>query len=288
MGILKTIVYVLAALMAITFLSAIVGAFVFGMGSGISERPDSQTTPNDLNVKERITLSYDGRNETVDCQDLTVTGNSNIIIFVNDDIERITITGDWNCIAYQDTANPEIIDRGDNNLIYTVAMSGTTPKVAPTVAATPTVKVGTYENPAPLGDPFRSNTGSLRITVTEVERGNRVYAFIANENMFNSEPAPGNEYMVAKIRFEYLDGDHKFPLSGYDFKAYANDVECNTPFLIMPDRYSEMGMIDLMPGGAVEKWKVYEVPKGERVTIAYERLFVSAIYYFDAGSGNHP
>ena len=162
--------------------------------------------------------------------------------------------------------------------------AASTPKVTPA----PIVKIGTYENPAPLGESFRSKTGTLRITVTEVERGNRVYAFIANENMFNSEPAPGNEYMAAKIRFEYLDGDRKFPLSGYDFKAYANDVECNTPFLVMPDRYSEMEMIDLMPGGAVEKWKVYEVPKGEQVTIAYERLFVSAIYYFDAGSGNYP
>ena len=140
MGIIKTIVYALAALMAITFLSAIVGAFVFGMGAGISERADSQTTPNDLNVKERITLSYDGRNETVDCQDLTVTGNSNIIIFVNDDIERITITGDWNCIAYQDTANPEIIDKGNNNVLYSVPITIATPVVTATPEIDPDVK----------------------------------------------------------------------------------------------------------------------------------------------------
>ncbi len=106
--------------------------------------------------------------------------------------------------------------------------------------------------------------------------------------MFNDEPSPGNEYMVVKIKFEYLGEDRKFLLSGHDFKAYANDVECETPFLVMPDKYPEMGSIDLMPGGSVEKWNVYEVPKDEQVTIAYERLFVSAIYYFDAGSGNYP
>ena len=203
MGILKTIGYVLAALILIPIVCAVIGAFVFGMGEGVDNQAPTKSTP------------------------------------------KVTTT------------------------------------------TTPAVKIGTYENPAPLGETFLSDTGALRIPVTEVERGNQVYAYIANENMFNSEPAPGNEYMAAKIRFEYLDGDRKFPLSGYDFKAYANDVECNTPFLVMPDRYSEMGMIDLMPGGAVEKWKVYEVPKGERVTIAYERLFVSSIYYFDAGSGNY-
>jgi hypothetical protein len=285
MGIIKTIVYALAALMAITFLSAIVGAFVFGMGAGISERADSQTTPNDLNVKESITLSSNGKEKAVKCKCLTVTGIGNIILIVNDDIEKITITGNGNAIGYPDTANPEIIDEGNNNAFCTVTMPDATPSAA---TPTPTVKVGTYENPAPLGKSFLSNTGSLRITVTEVERGNRVNGIIAAENMFNSEPAPGNEYMSVKIKFEYLKGDDKFPLSGYDFKAYSNDVECKAPILIMPDRYPEIGMIDLMPGGAIEKWKVYEVPKGEQVTIAYERLFVSAIYYFDAGSGNYP
>ena len=165
--------------------------------------------------------------------------------------------------------------------------SASTSKVT-TSPPTPTVNIGTYENPAPLGEAFLSKTGTLRITLTEVERGNQVYAFIANENMFNDEPSPGNEYMVVKTKFEYLDGDRKFPLSGYDFKAYANDVECETPFLVMPDKYPEMGSIDLMPGGSVEKWNIYEVPKDEQVTIAYERLFVSAIYYFNAGSGNYP
>lgn len=274
MGILKTIVYVLAALMAITFLSAIVGAFVFGMGSGISETSDTSIPNSD----QRITLNCNGINKTIECEYLTITGNNNVIIILNDDIKKITITGNNNGIAYSSTANPIIINKGDGNLCIIVTPPDTTPSI----------KTGTYENPTPLGEAFLSDTGALRITVTEVERGNQVYAHIANENMFNSEPAPGNEYMVAKIRFEYLDGDRKFPLSGYDFKAYANDVECNTPFIIMPDRYAEMAMIDLMPGGAVEKWKVYEVPKGEQVTIAYERLFVSAIYYFDAGSGNYP
>jgi len=204
MSILKTIAYILAAIIVIPIVCAVIGAFVFGMGEGI----DNQATS---------------------------------------------------------------------------APATSTPKAT----SAPIIKIGTYENPAQLGESFLSQTGALRITVTEVERGDQVYAYIANENMFNDEPAPGNEYMVVKIKFEYLDGDRKFLLSGYDFKAYANNVECEKPFLVMPDRYPEMGSVDLMPGGSVEKWIVYEAPKDEQVTIAYERLFVSAIYYFDVGSGNY-
>ena len=42
----------------------------------------------------------------------------------------------------------------------------------------------------------------------------------------------------------------------------------------------------MMPGSATTIWLVYEVPKGEHVTIAYDRLFVEDVYYFDAGTGN--
>lgn len=162
--------------------------------------------------------------------------------------------------------------------------TNTAPKATPTTAP---IKIGTYENPVPIGESFLSDTGALQITVTKVERGNHVYDYIANENMFNDEPAPGNEYMVVKIKFEYLFGDYEFKLSGHDFYAYANNIECKTPFLVMPDRYPEMGSIGLMPGGTVEKWIVFEVPKDEQVTIAYKRLFVMVEYYFDAGSGDY-
>lgn len=158
-------------------------------------------------------------------------------------------------------------------------------KAIPTTAP---IKIGTYENPVPMGESFLSDTGALQITVTKVERGNRVYTYIANENMFNDEPAPGNEYMVVKIKFDYLFGDYEFHLFGSDFYAYANNIECETPFLVMPDRYPEMGSIGLMPGGTVEKWIVFEAPKDEQVTIAYKRLFVMVEYYFDAGSEGYP
>lgn len=233
MKILKTIGYIIAAIILIPIACVIISAFVLGIGE------ESAPTEEWVNVHPPD-------------------------------------------LAYS-TPTPELILTSDATLIPTVIA---TPKVTPA----PQPKVGTYDNPVPMGESFLSNTGALRITITEVERGYRVYEYCAFENMFNSEPAHGNEYMVTKIKFEYLFGDYSYQLSGYDFDAYSNNVECEKPYLVMPDKYPEMGSIDLMAGGVVEKWVVYEVPKGEQVTIAYDRLFalVDAIYYFDAGTGNYP
>ena len=160
------------------------------------------------------------------------------------------------------------------------------PTATPTPLATPTPdepELGSYENPVPLGEIFLSVTGALRITMLEVERGESVNNALKEANMFNDDPESGNEYMFVKIGFEYLEGDDEFHLSSIDFEAYANNVECEDPFVVMPDDRPEIQSVTLMPGGTVEKWKCFEVPSGARVTIAYNRL-LAPTYYFDVGN----
>ena len=158
---------------------------------------------------------------------------------------------------------------------------------APEPTAEPTSdqpKLGSYENPVPVGEAFLSNTGALRITMLEVERGASVNNAITEANQFNDDPDSGNEYLFVKIRFEYLEGNDEFLLSSSDFEAYANNVECEDPFvLVMPDDRPEIQSVTMMPGGTVEKWKCFEVPSGAQVAIAYNRL-LAPTYYFDVGS----
>jgi hypothetical protein len=155
---------------------------------------------------------------------------------------------------------------------------------APTPSATlDEPELGSYENPVLVGESFLSVTGALRITMLEVERGVSVNNAIKAANMFNDDPESGNEYMFVKIRFEYLKGDNEFHLLNSDFNAYANNVECEDPFVVMPDDRPEMQSVTMMQGGTVEKWKCFEVPIGAQVTIAYERLFAVPTYYFDVG-----
>lgn len=161
----------------------------------------------------------------------------------------------------------------------------------PTPAPTPTPKIGTYETPTPLGKRLTSSTGALNIGIASVNRGENVDCMIQRENTFNDRPASGNEYMLVSIivgykEMSHLDNDEKFLLSSYDFDAYANNVECDSPFLVLPEEFDTSSSTYMMPGSVSTVWKIFEVPKGERVTIAYDRTFVHDVYYFDTGTGD--
>ena len=156
---------------------------------------------------------------------------------------------------------------------------------APVTTPVPTPDVGTYLNPIPLNSFLTSDTGIFVISIGEIDRGERFNSYIKNENMFNDDPIPGYEYMGVLIGFAY-SGQDQYMLSGYDFKVYANNVECNSPFVVTPDEFVELEMTtNIMPGGAIVGWKIYEVPTGAQVTLSYERLFSKA-YYLDCGSTN--
>ena len=128
MSIMKTIVYILAAIILIPVACGIVGAFIFGMGSGI-EKIDNQG----------LVIEENDGSRAVACEYLTVIGDSNGVIIMNDDIEKITVDGNDNRFAYFDTASPKIIDKGHNNSFYEHPVGKVTPlKVVTTPTVTPT------------------------------------------------------------------------------------------------------------------------------------------------------
>jgi len=166
-----------------------------------------------------------------------------------------------------------------------VATPVTTPVATPVATPVHTKDVGTYLNPVPLNGLLTSDTGIFGICIGEIRRGQQFNNYIKNENMFNDDPTPGYEYMGVLIGFAYV-GQDQYMLSGYDFKVYANNVECNNPFVVTPDEFTELEMAtNIMPGGCIAGWKIYEVPKDTQVTLSYERLFAKA-YYLDCGSTN--
>lgn len=150
---------------------------------------------------------------------------------------------------------------------------------------------GTYKNPTPLDLMLISRTGALCICITNINRGEPINNMVQYENMFNDAPKSGNEYMlvgivVVYIKKNHLDADEKFLLSSNDFDAYANGVECDSPYLVLPDEFDTSTSTYMMPDSASSVWMIYEVPKDARVTIAYDRIFVDDVYYFDAGTEN--
>ena len=137
---------------------------------------------------------------------------------------------------------------------------------------TPTNKRGSLSNPAILGEPVVVNTpsGTFEVTVTDAIRGERAYQIIKGANMFNPDPEEGYEYLLTKVKFRYISGDSAYYVSDWDFKAYCDGVGYSPVIVVLPNNYPEFEGVNLMPGGVIEGWIPYKVPKNRDVMIAYE------------------
>ena len=137
---------------------------------------------------------------------------------------------------------------------------------------TPTNKRGSLSNPAILGEPVVVNTsrGTFEVTVTDAIRGERAYQIIKEANRFNPDPEEGYEYLLTKVKFRYISGDSAYYVSKWNFKAYCDGVGYSPVIVILPNNYPEFKNVNLIPGGVIEGWIPYKVPKNRDVMIAYE------------------
>ncbi len=135
--------------------------------------------------------------------------------------------------------------------------------------------VGTYENPAKVGDVVRLETSFLNskyiydVSVVRYIRGSEANDLIKNANMFNDNPKSGYEYLLVKVKVRYTSGDDSDYISSLNFKAYCNGVGYDEAFAVLPDAYTELESVELMPGGEISGWIVFEVPKHKDVLIGF-------------------
>ena len=136
-------------------------------------------------------------------------------------------------------------------------------------------KRGSYDNPASMDEfvTVKTLTGTYEVAVTDCIRGDEAYSIIKVANMFNPDPEKGYEYLLVKVRFAYVSGESSDTVSEYSFKAYSDGTGFSPTFVVMPKSMPEFKTVDLMPGGKVEGWIPFIVPKGKRVLLAYEYLF---------------
>lgn len=132
-----------------------------------------------------------------------------------------------------------------------------TPVPPPGHSRTQPVDIGTdlFITTASLGE-----TTEARITLFEVVRGEEAWTRIRNENQFNSPPDVGNEYLLVRIRFEYLkgkDADATYRLSPGNFTAVASDgKEYVSKFVVVPEPKLEATMY---PGASNEGWAAFQI-----------------------------
>lgn len=136
------------------------------------------------------------------------------------------------------------------------------------------------QQPTPLsvvgyvGDVIASQSyaGYIEWSVTQVIRGSQANSIVASGNMFNSEPAPGSEYLLYNV---YVKNTGTEPYSIYPlaWAAYANGVQTSSSYAVLPDSYPDLEYIDIRSGASTSGWIVCEVPIGSDVRIYYEPLF---------------
>jgi hypothetical protein len=135
----------------------------------------------------------------------------------------------------------------------------------PTPSATPAPGFA-RANPADVGTGLFIKVDDLfkvleaRITLFEVIRGEEAWTRIKETNRFSSPPKAGFEYIIAKLRFEYLKGkgpDTKYDLNPFEFTAVSSDgKEYELQFVVGPK--PELSA-SLYPGASHEGWVSFQV-----------------------------
>lgn len=132
------------------------------------------------------------------------------------------------------------------------------------------IQIGTYENPAKVGDIIRleSDYKVCGVSVNRYLRGNEANNIILIDK---SDIKSGYEYLLAHVKVKYVSGEHTEYVSGDNFKVYCNGAiyrhEC------------EYALNEMVFGGYImpfyeerserEGWILYEVPKNKDVLIEF-------------------
>jgi len=111
---------------------------------------------------------------------------------------------------------------------------------------------------------YYTNDHEVRITLLQIVRGSEAWQLIYDANMFNDPPEAGFEYILAKVRFEYLTGptpDTAYDVSPVWFDAISSDgKEYDTAYVVGPDPSIRT---DLYPGASHEGWAAFQVAQSD-------------------------
>lgn len=104
---------------------------------------------------------------------------------------------------------------------------------------------------------------TVRATLLRIFRGPDAWELIYDASSYNDEPSAGREYILAEIRFEFLESteDVQYDIDYYDFDAVSSSgVDYDTTFISLPEPELEATMYQ---GGSVQGWTVFEVEIGD-------------------------
>lgn len=141
-------------------------------------------------------------------------------------------------------------------------------------------------NPAPLGqkiiverDDFMIGKHKLEMTVTETIRGETAWNLIKAENMFNSAPKAGYEYMLVKMKVKVLETVADAAIQIYPglFEAVRKDgtVYGDSVSEVIPNPLST----DLYKGSEFEGYVGLMIEIGDEPTIRFYKLYATYVWF---------
>lgn len=116
-------------------------------------------------------------------------------------------------------------------------------------------------------------SGIFDISALEVIRGTSANNILKSGNMFNSDPDPGFEYLLVRVKERYIKGESSKLSNSYNFKVYVDGTGYSPSFVIFPDNMRDFKSVTLLVGGQNEGWIAFMVPVGRPAQLSYETLF---------------
>ncbi len=152
-----------------------------------------------------------------------------------------------------------------------------TPAPTPTPTLSPTAPVTATPTSTPAPGSARANSAEIgtelsikvdnllgyyeaRVTLLEVVRGEGAWSRVQQANRFNSPPQAGFEYILARVRFDYLNGkdpNTQYDLSDYDFDAVSSDGKDYERVSVVEPKPTLSAK--LYPGASHEGWVAFQV-----------------------------
>ncbi len=127
-----------------------------------------------------------------------------------------------------------------------------------------------YANPAPLNTyqtysgKYLGNPYTIKITLTDVIRGEKAWEMAKSASWMNQEPSQGKEYLIAKVSADLVSADKVIPLSYMNFSCYSkNNIDHEKPGTLRPAPPEPALEAKLTAGGKTEGYVAFIIDKSD-------------------------
>lgn len=133
------------------------------------------------------------------------------------------------------------------------------------------VLIGTKDNPLPFnttilfnGSETMYDTYRAELTLLDVTRGSDALAIALNANQFNTEPAEGKEYLLARFKIRALssENDAKIDINNSSFTLVSEDGNAYDSFTTISG--IQPTLREMYAGGSQEGYACFEVNKDDK------------------------